>query len=179
MQRAFFQKRTIVERIQMRVLLDYATGKHVYVLRTFKKCLRIALTWANLTTKNELTSCAFFVRRYICVGLWCWAILLSRRCDLCTQSDFVLAAVVFAIVTAWAFNWPWRQHRNKQWHLNWRRRRCETLFNLWHTRTSENVRIRACAFGVKRTGVYTCEQTGVVTSFFLRGYTDTDVTYTW
>ena len=134
MQRAFFQKRTIVERIQMWVLLDYATGKHVYVLRTFKKCLRIALTWANLTTKNVLTSCAFFLRRYIWIGLWCWTILLSRRCDLCTQSDFVLAAVVFAIVTAWAFNWPWRQHRSKQWHLNWLRRRCETLFNLWHTR---------------------------------------------
>ena len=44
---------------------------------------------------------------------------------------------------------------------------------LYYVRTSENVRIRARAFGVKRTGVYTSKRTGVrtdiVAKFFRRG----------
>ena len=40
---------------------------------------------------------------------------------------------------------------------------------LYYRRASENVHIRACAFGVKHTGEYTCVQTGVYANFFLRG----------
>ena len=40
---------------------------------------------------------------------------------------------------------------------------------LYYGRASENIHIRARAFGVKRTGVYTCTRTGVYANFFLRG----------
>ena len=69
-------------------VLDYATGIHVRAngytrtyYRTFKKHLRNVLTWANLTTKEVQTSCAFFPRWYICIRLCYSMISLFRRCD--------------------------------------------------------------------------------------------------
>ena len=92
---------------------------------------------------------------------------LSRRCDLCTRSVFVLTAVVFSL---------WLQHEPSIGLEGTTGASTGTLTGddegvrfftiygvsvLYSGRASENVRICARVLDVKHTGVYACKYTGM------------------